>query len=64
MKTKNIFLLVAIVSGLIGFTGGFGDDMIMGVAKAFAGVFFILFFVIHVFVGPQMGGDPAVKGRH
>ena len=64
MKTKNIFLLVAIVAGLIGFTGGFGNEMIMGVAKAFAGVFFILFFVIHVFVGPQMGNDPAVKGRH
>ena len=64
MKTKNIFLLVAIVAGLIGFTGGFGNEMIMGVAKAFAGVFFILFFVIHVFVGPQMGNDPTAKGRH
>jgi hypothetical protein len=64
MKTKNIFLLVAIVSGLVGFTGGFGNEMIMGVEKAFAGVFFLLFFVIDVFVGQQMGNEPSVKGRH
>ena len=62
MKTKYIFLLVSIVTALIGFS--VGDDIIMGVAKAFAGVFFIAFFVMHVFVGPQMGADPAVKGRH
>jgi uncharacterized membrane protein YuzA (DUF378 family) len=49
MKKKNLFLLLSIVSAIIGVAAMTGQSttasIIQGIAKGFAGVFFILFFI-------------------
>jgi hypothetical protein len=63
MKKKNLFLLMSIVSLVIAFAAMMGQGttaaIIQGLAKGFAGVFFILFFIFML-----LGNQPTDKSTH
>lgn len=60
-KMKKSFLIIAILSGLVGFFFSDGNHMIKGAAKALLGVFMCLWFIVTLIEGLEHSDS---TGKH